>query len=149
WLQWVGGLRRCHDGFCLLHFDFSSLAGDIVDRRSYRLAHSSLVNTDSIYVAQNFPRRCRGPLMLTSRSINFRSWRQRFSQRVSSKPKAARQNSFRNGGEVPMSRYFKGPFWLILPIFLLAVFTSKSFAPVAMAGVVPGQTPGSLQIISK
>jgi len=82
-------------------------------------------------------------------AINFRSWRQRFWQPVSSKPKAARQNSFRNGGAVPMSRHFKGSFWLIIPAFLLAVFAGESFSPQAVAGLVPGQTPGSLQIIGK
>src|SRR6476660_6260205 len=82
-------------------------------------------------------------------AINFRSWRQRFWQRVSSKPKAARQNSFRNGGEVPMSRHFKGSFWLAIPAFLLAIFAGESFSPEAVAGLVPGQTPGSLQIIGK
>jgi len=82
-------------------------------------------------------------------ATNFRIGSQRFWQGVSSKPKAARQNSFRNGGEVPMSRHFKGPFWLIIAAFLLAIFAGKSFSPEAVAGVVPGQTPGSLQIMGK
>ena len=48
-----------------------------------------------------------------------------------------------------MSRHFKGPFWLIIAAFLLAIFAGKSFSPEAVAGVVPGQTPGSLQIMGK
>jgi len=68
---------------------------------------------------------------------------------VSSKPKAARQNSFRNGGEVPMSRRFRGPVWLIISAFLLVIFAGKNFIPEAVAGVVPGQTPGSLRILGK
>ena len=86
--------------------------------------------------------------MLTHIFTNFRNQGQRFWQRVSSKPKAARQNSFLNG-EVPMSRYFKGPFWFMIPMFLLGIFAGESFSPQAIAGVVPKQTPGSLQIIGK
>ena len=87
--------------------------------------------------------------MSTSITTNFHSWRQRFRQRLCSKPKAATQNLFRNGGEVPMSRHFKGSFWLMIPAFLLVVLAGKSFSPEAVAGVAPGQTPGSLQIIGK
>jgi Ca-activated chloride channel family protein len=48
-----------------------------------------------------------------------------------------------------MSRHFKGSFWLVIPAFLLAIFAGESFSPEAVAGLVPGQTPGSLQIIGK
>ena len=40
-------------------------------------------------------------------------------------------------------------FKLAVPALLLAVFAGKGLSPDAMAGVVPGQTPGSLQIIGK
>src|SRR6185312_16901039 len=79
---------------------------------------------------------------------NFHNWRQRFWQRLSSKPKAISNNSSSNYGEVPMSRRFKGPCWLTIPALLLAVFASKSFYPDAVAAA-PGQTPGSLQILGK
>ena len=48
-----------------------------------------------------------------------------------------------------MSRYFRGPFWLVIPALLLAVLAGKSFSPEAVAGVAPGESAGSLQIVGK